>query len=127
MNIGLGFLLVFIGSGIGGMLRHAVWLASLKLLGPTFPYGTLAINVTGAALMGIVIGLFAARGGSGEVRLFLTTGVIGGFTTWSAFTLDVVTLWERGQVFSAAGYAIASFALSLAVLFAMMVVARRWG
>jgi CrcB protein len=72
-------LIIFVGSGIGGAMRHLVGLASLRLLGPNFPYGTLAINIVGSALMGLVGGLFAASGtGNHDLCLFLTTGLIGG-------------------------------------------------
>ena len=98
MPIWLGFLVVFLGSGVGGMLRHGVGIVALRLMGPTFPWGTLAINVVGSALMGMMIGLFAAKSiENAELRLFVTTGLIGGFTTWSTFSLDAVTLWERGE------------------------------
>ena len=76
-------IVVFVGSGLGGALRHLVGLASLRMLGPNFPFGTLAVNVLGAALMGMLVGLFAFRvSGQAELRLFLTTGMLGGFTTW---------------------------------------------
>ncbi|AGH51031.1 MULTISPECIES: fluoride efflux transporter CrcB [Sphingomonadales] len=118
--------LVFIGSGLGGALRHLVGLASLRLLGPGFPWGTLTINVLGSTLMGAVAGLFAARSwGHPEWRLFLATGVLGGFTTWSTFSLDVVTLWERGRPAAALGYVAASLILSFAFMAAALLIARR--
>jgi CrcB protein len=96
MPLWTGFLVVFLGSGIGGMLRHGVGLLALRFTGANFPWGTLVINVVGSALMGLMIGLFAARSiNDPELRLFVTTGLIGGFTTWSTFSLDIVTLWER--------------------------------
>jgi len=119
-------LLVFIGSGIGGALRHLVGFASLRLLGPNFPYGTLAINIAGSALMGLIAGLFAAFGSNHDLRLFLATGIIGGFTTWSTFTLDAVTLWERGQSVAALAYVMGSLVASFAIMAAVLVVARRW-
>lgn len=128
MPIAYSFLVVFIGSGLGGMLRHAVGLASLRIAGPNFPWGTLIINVVGSALMGLVVGVFAARHiTSSELRLFLTTGIIGGFTTWSTFSLDVVVVWERGQPLAAIGYVAASLILSLVLLSAIMIATRRWG
>lgn len=122
-------LIVFIGSGLGGGLRHLIGLLSLRLLGPAFPYGTLMINVAGAALMGAIAGLFATGivGGGQDLRLFLTTGMLGGFTTWSTFSLDTVTLWERGQPVAAFAYVAASLTLSLLALGLMLIVARRWG
>ena len=128
MRIWLGFLVVFLGSGIGGMLRHGVGIVALRLTGPTFPWGTLAINVVGSAIMGMMIGLFAAKSiDDAELRLFVTTGLIGGFTTWSTFSLDAVTLWERGEIGAAIGYVLASLVLSLVVLMLALVITRRWG
>jgi CrcB protein len=120
------FLLVFMGSGIGGMARHGVGLVSLRWLGPAFPFGTLAVNVVGSALMGLVVGLLAtAHVTSQETRLFLATGLLGGFTTFSAFSLDAVALWERGDHGLAIAYALASVVLSLTALAAVMVIVRR--
>jgi CrcB protein len=128
MPIWLGFLVVFLGSGVGGMLRHGVGIVALRLMGPTFPWGTLAINVVGSALMGVMIGLFAAKSiENAELRLFVTTGLIGGFTTWSTFSLDAVTLWERGEIGAAIGYVLASLVLSVVVLAIALVITRRWG
>jgi len=110
----LGYLIVFLGAGIGGALRHAVNRAAVTF-GGTFPWHTLLVNVSGCLLMGMVAGWFAFRGESGqEFRLFLTTGVLGGYTTFSAFSLDVVLLWERGEVLSAALYIGGSVVLSVA-------------
>jgi CrcB protein len=113
----MAFLLVFLGAGIGGMARHAINSAALKLLGSGFPYATLAINVAGSLLMGLVAEYWAIKTNLPQpVRLFLTTGVLGGFTTFSAFSLDTVLLWERGQTIAAAGYVLASVALSVGAL-----------
>lgn len=123
----MGFLLVFIGSGMGGMMRHGVGLLSLRLLGPSFPYGTLGINILGSGLMGLVVALFAAFNlGNQDARLFLTTGIIGGFTTFSTFSLDAVALWQRGERFAAVGYVVASVGLSIMTLVFTMHLARRW-
>lgn len=79
-------------------------------------------------MMGFMIGLFAAKNITNpELRLFSTTGLIGGFTTWSTFSLDLVTLWERGEAGAAIGYAVASLVLSLTILTIALVVTRRWG
>ncbi len=89
------FLLVVIGSGLGGMARHGVGLLSLRWFGPNFPFGALAINIVGSALMGLVVGVFAKLNlPQQSVRLFLTTGILGGFTTFSTFSLDTVALSE---------------------------------
>lgn len=114
----MGFLLVFVGSGIGGMARHGVGLAALKWFGPNFPVGTLAINIVGSFLIGIVAEYWAIKSGLPQpLRLFLTTGIIGGFTTFSTFSLETALLWERGQPWLAAGYVAASLVLSLGALF----------
>lgn len=128
MPLWASFLVVFLGSGLGGMLRHGIGLLALRLTGTSFPWGTLVINVAGSAMMGLMIGLFAARNITNpELRLFFTTGLIGGFTTWSTFSLDIVTLWERGEAGAAIGYAVASLVLSLTILTIALVVTRRWG
>jgi fluoride exporter len=112
-----GSLIVFLGAGIGGALRHAVNLACERLGAAAFPWGTLAVNVAGSFLMGVLAGWLAAKA-EGEwthpARLFLGTGVLGGFTTFSAFSLDVALLWERGAPLAAVtGYVAGSVALSI--------------
>lgn len=120
-----GYLAVFLGAGLGGMLRHAVNRASLALLGPDFPYGTLFVNVVGGLLMGMLAELFLVRsGGSPEFRLFLTTGLLGGFTTFSAFSLDAALMWQRSDYLALGSYVAASVLLSIAALFLGMVVVR---
>ena len=122
----MGYLIVFIGSGLGGMLRYAVGMLSIRVFGTNFPYGTLGINVLGSALMGIVVGVFTASNlTSQDAKLFLTTGVIGGFTTFSTFSLDAAVLWERGQQLAAAAYVVASVIVSLMALILTMMVVRR--
>ncbi|WP_024891935.1 fluoride efflux transporter CrcB [Luteimonas huabeiensis] len=114
-------LLVFLGGGLGAALRHGVNVLALRAGASAFPYGTLCINVVGSLLMGVVVAWFSARGGwSPSLRLFLTTGVLGGFTTFSAFSLEAALLYERGQVGLAAAYVVASVALSIGGLFAGM-------
>lgn len=119
------YLIVFLGAGIGGALRHAVNLAAVRLFGLSFPFGTLTVNILGCLAMGLITEYFALKGGASQHwRLFLTTGVLGGFTTFSAFTLDVALLYERGQLGLAAGYVICSVALSIAGFFAGLFVGR---
>src|SRR3974390_965136 len=92
----LGYVVVFLGAGVGGAVRHAmnIWVA--RLAGTHFPMHTLVINVTGSFVMGAVAAWFAIKGGAtGQMRLFLATGILGGYTTFSAFSLDAVLLWER--------------------------------
>jgi fluoride exporter len=113
------FLVVFLGAGIGGALRHGVNLAALRLLGPAFPYGTITVNVVGSLVIGLLAGWFAHKADPGQAwRLFLTTGILGGFTTFSAFSLDTALLYLRGQAGLAALYALASVALAVLGLFA---------
>lgn len=119
--------LVFLGAGLGGVLRFGVNAWTLRALGPSFPYGTLLVNVTGSALMGMLAGYLMARGdlGSGW-RLFLATGLLGGFTTFSAFSLDVLQLIERSDWMLAAGYIAGSILLSIAALAAGLWAVRAW-
>jgi CrcB protein len=112
------YLIVFLGAGIGGALRHGVNVSAAKLFGYGFPFGTLIVNVVGSFLMGLLAGYFAFRPGIGQhVRLFLTTGILGGFTTFSAFSLDAALLVERHSYGLAAGYAVGSVAASVSALF----------
>ena len=111
------WILVFLGGGLGAAMRHGVNLAAPRLLGTAFPFGTLAINVVGSLLMGVVAGWLVLRGDPSPAwRLFLATGVLGGFTTFSAFSLEAVQLWQRGQAGLAALYVGGSVLLSIAAL-----------
>ncbi len=113
----MGFLFVFIGGGLGAAARHGVNLLASKIIRSDFPFATLAINVFGSFLMGLFVGYFAFRGeASQHCRLFLTTGLLGGFTTFSAFSLECVLLYERGAWLAAGAYALASVALAVAAL-----------
>jgi CrcB protein len=112
------YLIVFLGAGIGGALRHGVNVGSARLFGYGFPFGTLIVNVAGSFLMGLLAGYFAFRPGLGQhARLFLATGILGGFTTFSAFSLDTALLVERHAYGLAAGYAVGSVAASVSALF----------
>lgn len=115
------YLLVFIGAGIGGALRHGVNVGCARMCGTAFPWGTLTVNVVGSFIMGVLTAWLAFKAGEGwsqPLRLFLTTGILGGFTTFSAFSLDAVMLWERGQAGLAAAYVGASVLLSIVGLVA---------
>jgi CrcB protein len=107
------WLLVFVGGGLGAVARHGLNRAGLALLGPGFPWWTLAVNVSGSFLIGLLAGLFGAMETGQNARLFLITGFLGGFTTFSAFSLDALTLWERGAQYQAGLYVLASVILSL--------------
>ena len=121
----MGFLIVFLGGGLGAALRHGVNLASARWLGTGFPYATMIENVSGSLVMGLLAGYFAFRGGpSQHWQLFLTTGILGGYTTFSAFSLDAVLLYERGAIGLAALYVLGSVVLSIAGLFAGLALAR---
>ena len=121
------FLVVFLGAGFGGALRHGVNVAALRFIGSDFPIGTLAVNVAGSFVMGLFAAWFALKADPGQAwRLFLTTGILGGFTTFSAFSLDAVLLWERGQVGAAAVYVAMSVVLSLLALFAGLLIVRHF-
>ena len=112
------YLIVFLGAGIGGVLRHGVNVGSARLWGYGFPFGTFIVNVVGSFLMGLLAGYFAFRPGVDQhVRLFLTTGILGGFTTFSAFSLDTALLIERHAYSLAAGYAVGSVVASVSALF----------
>jgi CrcB protein len=115
------YLLVFLGAGIGGALRHGVNAGCARMCGTAFPWGTLTVNVLGSFIMGALAGWLAFKAGEGwsqPLRLFLTTGVLGGFTTFSAFSLDAVLIWERGQIGLSLAYVMASVILSIAGLVA---------
>lgn len=121
----MSYLIVFLGAGIGGALRHGVNLAALRLVGAGFPWGTLAINVAGSFVMGLVAEYFALKSGLPQQwRLFLTTGILGGFTTFSAFSLETALLYERGELLAAGLYMLGSAVLAVAGLFAGLYVIR---
>jgi CrcB protein len=122
------FIVVFIGGGVGTALRHGINLLSARLFGTAFPWHTLIENVTGSTVMGLLAGYFAFRADptSQTWRLFLTTGILGGYTTFSAFSLDSVLLYERGAVGQAALYVVASVALAIAGLVAGLTLVRHF-
>jgi CrcB protein len=121
-------LLVALGGALGSVARYGVGVWSARAFGVGFPWGTLAVNVLGGLAMGFLAALFALRAGTSDgTRLFLMTGVLGGFTTFSAFSLDSVALWERGEAGAAAVYVLASVALSIAALAAGLALGRALG
>lgn len=123
----MGYLLVFLGGGLGAALRHGVNLAAAGLLGTRFPYATLFANVSGSFVMGLIAGYFAFKdGGSQHWKLFLTTGVLGGYTTFSTFSLETAVLYERGELGLAALYVIASVVLAIGGLFAGLLLVRHF-
>lgn len=120
------YIWVFVGGGIGSALRYGVSRASFALIGPSFPAGTLFVNIVGWLFMGLVAGWFAYRdvGIDQSTKLFLTTGILGGFTTFSAFALDTAVLWQRGEMLTAGLYVSASVIVSIASLFAGLAIMR---
>ncbi len=123
----MGYLIVFLGGGIGAACATASISRVARAFGTAFPYGTLLINITGSFIMGLVAAYFAFKGDASQHwRLFLTTGILGGYTTFSAFSLDAALLYERGEVGLAALYVVASVALSIAGLFAGFALVRNF-
>lgn len=107
-------ILVAVGGGLGASIRYGFGIAAVRLFGTGFPVGTLLVNVIGCFLMGVFVELLALRfDGSESLRVFVATGVLGGFTTFSAFSLDFMVLWQRGETGAALGYVGASVLLSL--------------
>ena len=117
-------LLVMLGGSIGAGLRHLVGRAALALAGPGWPWGTLAVNLVGGLAMGLLAGTLARTGGSENIRLLLGVGVLGGFTTFSAFSLEVANMIERGALAPAALYATLSVASAVLALFGGLALAR---
>ena len=119
-------LLIFIGGGIGASGRYLVGTAALRQFGPGFPYGTMIVNVLGSLLMGLFIGWLVKRGGSNDLRLFFATGVLGGFTTFSAFSLDIANMWERGAAGPAFIYVLGTVIACVVAVFAGLWLSRQF-
>jgi CrcB protein len=121
----MNYLLVFIGGGVGSTLRHIINVISARFLGTAFPYHTFIINITGSTVMGLIAGYLAFKGEASQPwRLFLMTGVLGGYTTFSAFSLEAALLYERGEIGLALVYVLGSVVLSIAGLFAGLALMR---
>lgn len=120
-------LLVASGGAIGAVLRYLVGLASGWLLGVGFPWGTITVNIVGSLVMGLVIGFAATKFQlTNELRLFIATGILGGFTTFSSFSLDFALLFERKDYGLAGLYLAGSVGLSILALFAGLYLVRAW-
>jgi CrcB protein len=116
---------VALGGALGSLARYAVGIYAGRWLGTNFPWGTLFINISGSFLIGAFAETFALRWDSGQAtRVFLVVGICGGYTTFSTFSLDVVTLLGRGEIFAATAYAAASVVLSVAALYAALHIMR---
>ena len=121
----MNYLIVFVGGGIGAALRHGCNVFFARTLGTNFPYATLIENVLGSAIMGILVALFAFKTDVPQhLRLLVTTGILGGYTTFSTFSLDAAVLYERGDLGQAALYVALSVALSIGGLFAGLALVR---
>jgi len=120
------FFLVFVGGGLGSVLRLLVYRAARLWLPPELPWGTFAVNVGGSLAAGLIAGLLVARGAAGQnaASLFLLTGLLGGFTTFSAFSLDAMLLWQRGDGVGAAAYAAGTLVFSLVAVVGGFALAR---
>jgi CrcB protein len=124
----MSYIIVFVGGGLGAALRHGINLGAARWFGTDFPFGTLMINVTGSLIMGLVAGYFAFKGDASQSwRLFLTTGILGGYTTFSTFSLDAALLYERGEISMTVIYVLGSVLLSIAGLFAGLAIVRNFG
>lgn len=118
-------ILVFIGGGLGSAARYGISALGIRWWGAVFPWPTLVINVLGSFLMGALVGWFSRLGDAHQdARLFLATGVLGGFTTFSTFSLEAVLLVKRGEWLWATGYVSASLVLGLGALAAAMRICR---
>ena len=121
----MNYLLVFIGGGLGASLRHLINVFCARCMGTAFPWGTFVINISGSTVMGLIAGYLAFKGGASQHwRLFLMTGILGGYTTFSAYSLDAALLYERGELMLAALYVVGSVLLSIGGLFAGLALIR---
>lgn len=121
----MNYLIVALGGGIGAALRYGVNVGAPRIFGADYPWHTLIVNVVGCFLIGLLTELMALKiNMSLEWRLFFTTGILGGFTTFSAFALDFVLMAERREFMAAGGYALASVVFSIAASFLGLAVVR---
>lgn len=119
------YLYVALGGALGAVSRYALGTLFMAALGTSFPYATLLINILGSFLMGVLIEGFALIiNPGGTIQIFLTTGFLAAFTTFSTFSLDFVTLYERGDMTSAFIYLVGSIVLSILALFAGLFLVR---
>lgn len=116
-------LIVALGGGIGAAGRYLTNVGVMRLVGPGFPFGTVTVNVVGSFLMGLLVILLADKGGN-KYAPFLMTGVLGGFTTFSAFSLDAVALYERNEILLAGVYVLGTVIVGIAALVAGMAIGR---
>jgi CrcB protein len=123
----MGYLIVFLGGGLGSAARHGANVLCAQVLGTRYPLGTFCINVLGSLLIGVLAESFALKAHLPlNMRLFLITGILGGFTTFSAFSLEIGLLYERGEILAAIAYAAASVMCGVLALFAGMALVRHF-
>ena len=123
----MNYILVFVGGGLGATLRYVINMTCARCMGTAFPWGTFIINITGSTVMGLIAGYLAFKGEASQPwRLFLMTGILGGYTTFSAFSLDTAVLYERGELGLALAYVLGSVVLSIAGLFAGLALVRHF-
>lgn len=121
-----GLIYVALGGAIGASCRYLLGGVAFRVMGPGFPWGTLAANVIGGLLMGLLVGWLAFRVSGGEnLRLFLAVGVLGGFTTFSSFSLEALRMIETKAYGLAVGYMSASVVLSVLAVFIGLMMARK--
>ena len=122
----MNLVLVGLGGAFGAICRYLLGVQAVRTFGPGYPWGTYAANVVGGLLMGVLVGVLAYRGGDQEKwRLLLGVGVLGGFTTFSSFSLEVVQMLEARNFAQAAGYIAGSVVLAIGAVFIGMMLVRR--
>lgn len=121
----MSYVLVFVGGGLGSTLRYMINVLCGRAFGMNFPYSTFIINITGSTVMGLIAGYLAFKGEASQPwRIFIMTGILGGYTTFSAFSLDAITLYERGEIATAVLYVVGSVVLALTGLVAGLALVR---
>jgi len=115
---------VALGGAVGASMRYLTGLFTIRVMGPGYPWGTITVNIVGSFIMGVIVVVLAAKGGTHRFAPLLMTGLLGGFTTFSAFSLDFANMWERGDTSQAFLYVLASVVLSILALFGGLTLAR---
>ena len=123
----LNILLVAVGGAFGSVMRYLTGVAAARVLGLRFPYGTLAVNVLGGLLMGVLVGILALRGGEDQDRwrIAIGVGVLGGYTTFSSFSLEMARMIEAKAWGQALGYSLGSVVVCVSMVFLGMFLMRK--
>jgi CrcB protein len=117
--------LVMLGGAVGSGARYLTGFVMIRLCGPNFPFGTLTVNLVGGLAMGLLVGILTRLSVSGENwRLLLALGVLGGYTTFSSFSLDMANMLQRGDLALALGYALLSVVGAVGALFLGLILTR---